>query len=29
MPDPEEVIVRPGSHYRQVTQYRLGVRDDA
>ena len=29
MPDPEAVILRPGSRYRQITQYRLGVRDDA
>jgi aldose 1-epimerase len=28
MPDPESVILRPGGRYRQVTQYRLSVRDE-
>jgi aldose 1-epimerase len=26
MPDPEAVVLRPGGRYRQVTQYRVGVR---
>lgn len=29
MPDPETVVLRPGAAYRQVTQYRLGVRHEA
>lgn len=28
MPDAESVILRPGGRYRQVTQYRMGVRDE-
>jgi len=28
MPDAERVILRPGQRYRQVTQYRLSVRDE-